>query len=68
MSKNNLKMYVARDSFGDLYLFSKKPYKGDKLWFNIDNYYDIELPKNMFPNITWKDKEATEVEVNIKIL
>lgn len=61
-------MWVARDKNGDLYLYEFKPSKREKDgtwydWDNCDRYGIMCLPHGLFPNVTWEDEEALDVEV-----
>ena len=62
------KFYVTRDEDGDLLLWiSVKPRKciADWCWENpgITNGDAVELPKTMFPDVKWEDKEPLEVKL-----
>lgn len=62
--------YIARDSYGDLYIYKGEPAKGDGVWY----YYIIgvkdcscEFPYNhLFQMIQWEDKEPTLIEDLLK--
>ena len=63
-----MKLYVARDK--DIVLYKNKPEKGQDQWYKdtkrdpfiaFDDY--IVLPKSLFPNVKWTDKEPTEVKL-----
>lgn len=59
-------MWVARDKDGTLFLYGYKPTRHDKTWFNwnggLHPYNIIELPSDLFSNITW---ETGPVEISI---
>lgn len=60
----NAIMWIARDLNGRLYMYERKPEKGQSMWFilccNI-----IELPKRCYPEIKWDDPEPTKVQIKI---
>ena len=61
-------MWVARDKNGGLYLYKFKPSKReqDGTWYDWDNgdrYGIMCLSRERFPNVTWEDEEALDVEV-----
>lgn len=59
-----MKLYVARDKGGSLYLYRTKPIKEATFW---DSSCDsIELDWDSFPEVKWEDTEPTEVELTIK--
>lgn len=63
--RQEMKMWIARDSDGMLCLFyCFKPQKGKNVWSG--DTHPIILNKSMFPEIKWSDSEPTEVEIIIK--
>lgn len=59
-----MKLYVARDRAGSLYLYRIKPIKGATFW---DSSCDsMELDRDLYPEVKWEDEEPTEVELVIK--
>lgn len=58
-------MWLARDESGALYAYSRKPFKflnggywdDGRVFFSEDN----KLKQEIFPSISWKDKEPTWV-------
>ena len=63
-------MWIARDKYGSLCLFTDKPHKEEKhneLMNYIDeNYVHIYIDSSLFPEVKWEDDEPTEVELVIK--
>ena len=64
--ENKYKLWVARDSDGELYLYNEKPecyneyFNYSKVWFTDGVYF--ELDNKLFPDITCKN-EPIEVEL-----
>lgn len=56
-----MKLWIARDENGDLYLYTSKPKKIAEEW-EADDY---SFSRNSFPEIKWEDEEPTEVELKI---
>lgn len=59
-----MKLYVARDEGGSLYLYRAKPIKMASLWDS--SYGSIKLDRDLFPEVKVEDREPTEVELVIK--
>lgn len=59
-----MKLYVARDKNGRLYLYKHKPKKYNIVWTNPA--FIEELDSNLFPEVRWEDEEPTEVELVIR--
>lgn len=59
-----MKLYVARDKNGSLYLYEYKPKKHSIIWTNLG--FVEELDSDLFPEVKWEDEEPTEVELTIK--
>ena len=49
-----MKMWIARDKDGELYIYNKKPQRNIDKWgaVSISNFFKI--PKTWFPTITWE--------------
>lgn len=59
-----MKLCVARDKRGDLFLYEYPPVKGDFLWTRTDfNDVKIRLDSNLFPEVKWEDSGPTEIEL-----
>lgn len=58
-----IKGWVARDSFGRVFLFKSKPIRSNGTWISALDYYS--LLRSDFPELTWED-EPIEVEFTIK--
>lgn len=62
-----MKLYLARDSSGDLYLYTDEVIKKEDCW--VCSYPDddmIEIDNKLFPDVKWEDEEPTEVKLVIK--
>ena len=56
-SCTSIKLYVARDRDGTLFMFDKKPYKEKGIWMISGHKHSIELPREWFKQIEWKEEE-----------
>ena len=55
-------MWIARDKDGELYLFSKKPYKKEEFWnMSWGTITVLQLPSELFPEVKWEDEEPREL-------
>ena len=58
---------IARDKHNVLSIFEEKPNKIIELgWWDISKR-EMVIPKELFPQVKWEDKEPTKVELIIKI-
>ena len=60
-----IKLWLARDMDGDLYLFNHKPRRNFAVWVDFDFGAMVMLDKKAFPQVKWNDEEPTEVELKI---
>lgn len=58
-----MKLWIARDFDGGLYLYSREPIKEDDFFYS--SYESIPLSENMFPEVTF---ENSPQEVELKLL
>ena len=67
-----MKVWVARDSDGGVYMYANKPWRQeiDKMWLDSSTYQDYkyedngciqQLPVDSFPELTWED-EPLEID------
>lgn len=53
------KYYIARDKYGDLYCYKKRPIKGEDSYqpvdFKLGSYCNLD--DTFFPEISWEDEE-----------
>ena len=61
-----MKLYVARDKNGMLYLYTDEAIKRDDCWICSYSENMVEIDNKLFPNVKWEDNEPTEVELIIK--
>lgn len=47
------KVWIARDKDGSLWLYSKEPERNDSIFWNDDEY--LEIDKNSHSEITWEN-------------
>jgi hypothetical protein len=62
-------MYVARDKDGALFLFMNMPKRNERYecWQSINSTRDyVELLPTLFPEVSWKDDNPTEVKLVIQ--
>ena len=59
-----MKLYVARDGDGGLYLYPEEPTK-DAIYKNWTSYNWIALELDLFPEVTF---ENSPIEVEIKLI
>ena len=57
-----MKMWIARDKHGEIYLYSTKPKKYEYV-FDADNWWQID--QSLFPEVTLENSPM-EVELVIK--
>ena len=49
--------YIARDSKGNIFLFERKPLKGENFWYNLNGCVRrFDMFDDLFQNITWDDE------------
>lgn len=53
--KKSVRMWVAREKNGALFLFCEKPKKSKSYWIN----------SNTFPSVKWEDNEPTRVIIRL---
>lgn len=63
--KEQLTGWLTRDGdlYGTLKIFERKPRREFLSWEH--GYFRAELPRSLFPNITWKD-EPVKVSITIE--
>lgn len=62
---NKVHFYVARDKDGKLFMYEKEPLK-DKLTgqWTLGGTWGF-IPKKLFPEVQWTDKESTKIKLVI---
>lgn len=60
-----MKMHLARNKDGHLFLYLNKVKKGRTMW-GIESNQRLLLSTDDYPEVKWEDEEPTEVELIIK--
>lgn len=66
--KKSVRMWVARDKDGSLYLYKNKPTEktngSDPQWLTT-SFHVIGLDPDLFPSVKWEDNELTKVIIRL---
>lgn len=60
-----MRLWVARDSDGYLFLYDKKPSRGNNRFWGDDLRLFVCIPKEELPEVTW---ENSPLQVELKIV
>lgn len=67
--ENKLKVWIARDEDGELYVHLNHPIKYQRAWFvmnqGVDVGVSVELDSDLFPSVKWEDEEPTEAYITL---
>lgn len=64
--KKSVRMWVARDKDGELFLFKNKPKKNSSVWNVMPLSPGIcKIDPDLFPSVKWEDSEPTKVTVRL---
>ena len=68
--ENKLKVWIARDEDGILYIYFIHPIKRKKEWrlldfHNEDGVGAKRIDSDLFPSVKWEDKEPTEAYITL---
>ena len=64
--ENKVKVWLARDKDGDLFIYSSAPFKGECIWSpQSTNINTMELKSDKFPTVKWEDDEPTEAYITL---
>ena len=65
--ENKVKVWIARDEDGDLYVYTNIPLKKECIWSqNPDiNSMSMLLKSDKFPSVKWEDDEPTEAYITL---
>ena len=64
--ENKVKVWIARDKDGDLFIYSSAPFKGECIWSpQSTNIHTMELKSDKFPTVKWEDDEPTEAYITL---
>lgn len=58
--------WIARDKFGDLYVYDVKPEKEDTDWCWANKVWVLTGVKHLFQFITWEDEQPYNIEELLK--
>lgn len=62
--KKSIRLWIARDHYGDLYGYINKPKKVDDYCWDAEGK-TIELPDDSFPNVKWEDNEPVRAYLRL---
>lgn len=60
--KNKVKVWLARDKDGELFVYSDIPIRCKNHWGYPTCFY---IDKSMFPSVKWEDDEPTEAYITL---
>ena len=64
--ENKVKVWIARDEDGSLFIYSSAPFKGECIWSpQSTNINTMELKSDKFPTVKWEDDEPTEAYITL---
>lgn len=68
--ENKLKVWIARDEDGKLYIYFIHPLKGKGEWrlpyfHNEDGVGAKRIDSDLFPSVQWEDEEPTEAYITL---
>lgn len=63
--ENKLKVWLAREDNGILYMSKNKPQKYNSGWFGGGDGVSLGFNPTLFPNIKWEDAEPTEAYITL---
>lgn len=68
--ENKLKVWIARDEDGNLYVYFIHPFKGKTEWrlpdfHNEDAIGAKRIDSDLFPLVQWEDEEPTEAYITL---
>ena len=63
--ENKVKVWLARDKSGELFLSSERPNKKENYWGNEVQLAIFRLNSSLFPSVKWEDDEPTEAYITL---
>lgn len=63
--ENKVKVWIARDKDGDLYVYPNIPLKFEYIWSQGSDINSMLLRSNKFPSVKWEDDEPTEAYITL---
>ena len=63
--ENKVKVWIARDESGELFLSSERPNKMENYWGSEVYTEILRLDSSLFPSVKWEDDEPTEAYITL---
>ena len=63
--EDKLKVWIARDKDGGLFVFPSIPLKKANIWSPSTGIYIMQLKSVKFPSVKWEDDEPTEAYITL---
>ena len=63
--ENKVKVWIARDKDGDLYVHPYIPLKFEYIWAQGTDVNSMLLESNKFPSVKWEDDEPTAAYITL---
>lgn len=68
--ENKLKVWIARDEDGKLYIYFIHPLKGKRAWQLLEFHNEggigaKRINSDLFPSVKWEDEEPTEAYITL---
>lgn len=63
--EDKVKVWIARDKSGELFLSSERPNKMENYWGSEVYTVIFRLDSSLFPSIKWEDDEPTEAYITL---
>ena len=63
--ENKVKVWIARDKDGDLYVYPNIPLKFEYIWSQGSDINSMLLRSDKFPSVKWEDAEPTEAYITL---
>lgn len=60
MNENKVKVWIARDKDGKLFVHFLIPDKKEDRWVLDWDFLSVEIDSSLFPSVKWEDDEPTE--------
>ena len=63
--EDKVKVWIARDKDGDLYVYPNIVSKNECIWSQCSDLNSMELRSDKFPSVKWEDDEPTEAYITL---
>ena len=63
--ENKVKVWLARDKDGELYVYPNIPLKDEYIWTQAPDINSMLLRYGKFPSVKWEDAEPTEAYITL---